>query len=467
MDADLAVNELNDEEAEDMPEELKNVRKFLTSLERPEGMTDKSFESFRRFALEFLVEGGWLFRRAKSGMPPKRVVWKEEEQKNIMQQLHEESGHRGKKGTYEKIALRYWWKGLYRDVEKWVKTCEECQKRATTRATEELHPTLENALWRRVGLDVVYMPQNEGFSKIVAMREYLSGWVEAKALRNADSKSVAAFVHDWIVRFGVPGMIIHDNGAENKKITKILIDRYRIRDVAIASYHPQSNGVVERGHQQIVDGLAKLGSKWVRNLPLVVWADRITTRASTGFTPYRLVFGQDCVLPVELTASSWATVEWRKVKSRAELLAARARQLERREEDIEQAKINVRKSRLRNKAYFDKHRRERIHELEVGDMVLLYNSSLDKQWSQKLKNKWLGPYRIKEVAEDRGTYLLEELDGTQLQGIYAGDRIKKFFERYGVDEVEEKEEREAEEEDEEEGEDREESDDSGGSGEED
>lgn len=111
------------------------------------------------------------------------------------------------------------------------------------------------------------MLMNEGFSWIVAMREYLSGWVEVKALKNADSNSVAAFVHEWIVRFGIPGMIVHNNGPENKKVTKALLDRYRIKN---ALYHPQSNAVVERGHQQIVDRLAKLGPKWVKNLPFVL-----------------------------------------------------------------------------------------------------------------------------------------------------------------------------------------------------
>jgi len=434
MDADLAVNEVDSEEGGDnedeieedddqaMRDEIKKVTRYLTTLRRLGNMTDKQFDSFRQYALRFLVEEGQLFRRAKPGMPPKRVIWDQNEQKDIMSQLHDESGYRGKKGSYEKVALRYWWKGLYRDVEKWVKTCEECQKRSPIGVTEELHPTLDIPLWQRVGLDVVYMPLNEGFSKIVAMREYLCGWIEAKALRNADSKSVAAFVHEWIVRYGIPGMIIYDNGPENKKITKIMIDRYRIRNVCVASYHPQSNAVIERGHQQIVDGLAKLGPKWVTNLPFVVWADRITTRVSTGFTPYRLVFGQECVLPVELCASSWTIIEWRKVKTTAELLVARARQLERREENIEEDQENVCKSCLRNKAYFDKNRQERVQTIEIGDMVLLYNSSLDTQWSKKLKNKWLGPYKIREIGET-GTYLLNELDGTQLRGILAGDRI--------------------------------------------
>jgi len=170
MDADLTVNEVdleekgdNEDEIEEdndqaMPDEIKKVTRYLTTLQRPASMTGKQFDSFRQYALRFLVEEEQLFRRAKPGMPPRRVIWDQNEQKDIISQLHNESGHRGKKGFYEKVALRYWWKGLYRDVKKWVKTYEEYQKRSPIRVTEELHPILENPLWQRVGLDVVYMP---------------------------------------------------------------------------------------------------------------------------------------------------------------------------------------------------------------------------------------------------------------------------------------------------------------------
>ena len=53
-----------------------------------------------------------------------------------------------------------------------------------------------------------------------------------------------------------------------------------------------------------MNALFKMGKRWVRNLPLVLWANRITTSASTGFPPYKLVFGQDYVLPIELDAAS-------------------------------------------------------------------------------------------------------------------------------------------------------------------
>ena len=174
---------------------------------------------------------------------------------------------------------------------------------------EELHPTLYSALWQKVGLDVVHMPKNAGFGYLVAMRDDFSGWVEAKAIRHADAKTIAAFIYEWFCRFGVPGRIVFDGGGENKGVARELMQRYNTHNVPIAAYHPQSNGLIERGHQQIIDALAKLGPKWVQRLPAVLWVDRVTTWRSTGFAPYKLVFSQDCVLPVELHTTTWAIVD--------------------------------------------------------------------------------------------------------------------------------------------------------------
>ena len=71
--------------------------------------------------------------------------------------------------------------------------------------------------------------------------------------------------------------------------------------------------------------------------------------------------------------------------------------------------------------------------LKVGDMVLLRNTVIDKQWSKKLDNHLLGSYLIKEARLDLGTYRLSELDGAKLNGVYAGDRLKKFFQREGIE----------------------------------
>src|SRR4030081_1100404 len=49
--------------------------------------------------------------------------------------------------------------------------------------------------------------------------------------------------------------------------------------------------------------------------------------------------------------------------------------------------------------------------------------------NQKLSYKWLGPYRVQKAIPEKGTYILEEFDGTQLAGTYSGNRLKKFVER--------------------------------------
>ena len=125
-------------------------------------------------------------------------------------------------------------------------------------------------------------------------------------------------------------------------------------------------------------------------------------------------------------------VDWRRVKTKEQLLAARARQLERREENLTTAAKRLKANRMANKQFFDNRRRKRQGILTKGDMVLLYNSRLDKQWSKKLDNRWSGPYLIVEVKKTRGTYLLSELDGTIMDGVFPGERLKRFFPRRGV-----------------------------------
>ena len=295
-----------------------------------------------------------------------------------------------------------------------------------------------NRLWQRVGLDISYLPRTEsGHHLLVVAREYLSGWVEARPLSKGSSKKVADFFYEEIIcRYGMPESVVVDGGAENKKWTDLLLKRYNIRKITITPYHAAANGVVERGHHPIADALSKLTAcfgehkeMWIDHLPAVLWADRITTRRTTGYAPFRLMFGQDAVLPVELDNLTWNTTHWQEIEDTSSLLAARARQLERRQEDIGRAVGRLRESREANKRYFDEMARLRVEELQLGNLVLMHETRIEQTHSAKLEARWRGPYRIAERAEKLGTYKLEELDGTPLTGWTDGSRLKKFFVR--------------------------------------
>jgi hypothetical protein len=73
----------------------------------------------------YRMQGGVLARRM--GQQGWKVVPKPEERKNIVKQLHEETGHFGRKRTTHLILLTYWWKGLFADVRKVLQQCEACQ----------------------------------------------------------------------------------------------------------------------------------------------------------------------------------------------------------------------------------------------------------------------------------------------------------------------------------------------------
>jgi len=149
----------------------------------------------------------------------------------------------------------------------------------------------------------------DGFGFIVFARDDLSGWVEGRAIKVANAKEVAKFIYeDIICRHGCPRRVVLDRGSENLNMTKDLLEHYGIKRTVVSAFHPQANGLVERGHDSIINSLSKYCSKsptdWVKYLPLALWADRISVRRSTGYSAFELVYGQDCLLPVDFALES-------------------------------------------------------------------------------------------------------------------------------------------------------------------
>ena len=95
----------------------------------------------------------------------------------------------------------------------------------------------------------------------------------------------------------------------------------------------------------------------------------------------------------------------------------RARQLQRRGKDLEEAVLHLQRMRLEGKERRDKKQGIRNEELAIGSIVLLHDTRHEKDMPQNLEFKWLGPYRIGDAVKEKGTYLLEELDRSRLSQI--------------------------------------------------
>nr|XP_043638023.1 uncharacterized protein LOC122609028 [Erigeron canadensis] len=163
------------------------------------------------------------------------------------------------------------------------------------------------------GIDFIGLfPPSHKFKYILVALDYVSKWAEAKALPTNDARVVVDFLKNLFSRFGMPKALISDRGSHfaNAQLEKIL-KRYGVNHRFSTAYHPQTNGQVEntnRALKRILEKTVKDNPKnWANKLDDVLWAFRTAYKTPIGTTPYKLVYGKTCHLPLEIVNKSfWA-----------------------------------------------------------------------------------------------------------------------------------------------------------------
>ncbi|XP_026435817.1 uncharacterized protein K02A2.6-like [Papaver somniferum] len=145
---------------------------------------------------------------------------------------------------------------------------------------------------------------------IITATEYSTKWVEAIPLRDNSGATIVAFIKEHIIcRFGAPMIICSDNGTPFVNQTVIdLLDQYGIKFHTSIVYYSQWNGQAEATNKTLLRILSRMvyhhHRSWHEQLPLAIWAYRISKRSSTGASPYSLVYGEDAILPAEIAIPS-------------------------------------------------------------------------------------------------------------------------------------------------------------------
>nr|GEV84828.1 reverse transcriptase domain-containing protein [Tanacetum cinerariifolium] len=148
-------------------------------------------------------------------------------------------------------------------------------------------------------------PSSRGYKYILVAVDYLSKWVEAKALPTNDARVVCKFLKNLFARFGAPRAIISDRGTHfwNHQFTKVM-QKYGVTHRLSTPYHLQTSGQVEvsnRGLKHILErAVGENRASWSDKLDDALWAFRTAYKTPIGCTPYKLVYGKACHLPVEL-----------------------------------------------------------------------------------------------------------------------------------------------------------------------
>nr|GEY98792.1 reverse transcriptase domain-containing protein [Tanacetum cinerariifolium] len=155
-------------------------------------------------------------------------------------------------------------------------------------------------------------PSSKGNKYILVAVDYLSKWVEAKALPTNDARVVVKFLKSLFSRFGTAKAIISDRGTHfcNDQFSRVMA-KYGFTHRLSITYHPQTSGQVEvtnRGLKRIFKRtVGENRASWSDKPEDALWAFRTAFKTLVGCTPYRLVYGKACHLPLELEHKAyWA-----------------------------------------------------------------------------------------------------------------------------------------------------------------
>ncbi|GJY59346.1 reverse transcriptase domain-containing protein [Tanacetum coccineum] len=226
-------------------------------------------------------------------------------------------------------------------------------------------------------------PSSKGNKYILVAVDYLSKWVEAKALPTNDARVVCKFLKSLFARFGAPRAIISDRGTHfcNDQFAKVML-KYGVTHRLSTAYHPQTSGQVEvsnRGLKRILERTWPLENRasWSNKLDdtlSYLSGPSVQVTKHPTCTPYKLVYGKACHLPIELEHKAYF---WVLKKLNFDSNTAGEQHQSSTFNGID---VNFAYQAYENSLIY-KEKTKRIHDVKiknrvfnVGDQVLLFNS---------------------------------------------------------------------------------------------
>ncbi|KAL8602758.1 hypothetical protein ACOMHN_053159 [Nucella lapillus] len=290
------------------------------------------------------------------------------------------------------------WPGVTVDVGKYVASCDTCQK-AVPKGRVPPVPLaavpIIGTLFHRVAIDLVglIMPASEkGHRFILTVIDVATRYPEAVPMKDITSVSVAEALLTVFSRVCFPKVILSDQGSQfNSKLMRQFHKLCGSQGVRTTPYHPQANRIVERFHGTLKSMLRKVVSDkpkdWHRYLPVLLFACRELPSKTTGFSPFKLLFGREVRGPVALLQEVWTDRE--ALDADVKPVYAYIFDLQNRMDEVSKVAVeNTAKSSRKSKRYFDRKTKKRT--FQPGDEVLVLLPSS----TNKLLSKWLGPFPI-------------------------------------------------------------------------
>ncbi|GJX22827.1 reverse transcriptase domain-containing protein [Tanacetum coccineum] len=254
------------------------------------GMSSQQKKKFFKDVKHYFWDDPYLFRICADQI----IRWcvHGQEAFDILKACHEgpTGGHHGANLTAKKVFdVGFFWPTIYQDAHTMIKSCDTCQHQGKISQRDE-------------------MPQNA-----IQVCEIFDIW-EAKALPTNKARVVVKFLKSLFTRFETPRAIISGRGTHfcNDKFAKVM-SKYGVTHRLATAYHPQMSEQVEVsncGLKRILERtVGENCVSWSDKLDDALWAFRTAFKTPIGCSPYKLVYGKFCHLPIELEHKAYWAVK--------------------------------------------------------------------------------------------------------------------------------------------------------------
>lgn len=263
---------------------------------------------------QWKIENNLLYRHVteKSPLQSNILSWKLVVPKfyraQILRECHDQStaAHFGFYKTFKRVSERYYWSNMRKDILRYVKRCKVCNEQKSPNTQPNGLMGREKNVefpWQIISVDLVGpLPRSSRGNKyLLVVADWLTKFTLLHPLREANASSIVKFMeNDVFLTFGVPSIIICDNGTQFAgKVFKNLALKYKVQKIWYnARYHPQVCPV-ERINRIITTAIRSYiqdnHKDWDKEIKKITFAINTSVHEVTGFSPSFLNFGR--VLP--------------------------------------------------------------------------------------------------------------------------------------------------------------------------
>ena len=225
----------------------------------------------------------------------------------VLVEVHDKLGHQGNTHTYCLIKHQYYWKGMTKDICKYIANCALCYREKAKIQNYPLQMTeIPNRPFNKIAIDLVTECETStsGNKQFLTIINHLTGWPEALPIPDKSANTiVSTFINKYLPVCMCPRYVLSDNGTEFKNnLMDQVLKQLGTEWIFSAPYHPQSNSKLEVFHKYLKLTLKKLCEKdpsnWDQYLNQVFASYRVTPNLATAEAPFFLVYGRDQNLPL-------------------------------------------------------------------------------------------------------------------------------------------------------------------------